>query len=314
MFAARGLLLSLAVFTLVYAVASAMVACCWKFAARRWRSLNAASQSDRLIVLRMLPLAAAALVTALFTVPSFVMFEPRGGDEEIGAISFVLGFCGLALLAAGLWRAVAALLKATQAMAVCMRDARVDGSGEVPVLRIAGVKPTLMAAGIARPKVLLSETAEFLLTPRELQTALRHEVGHIRRRDNFKKLVLCAVAFPGMTKLEARWREMSEMAADDAAVASESEALDLAAALIKLSRLVAMQPPPILMTGLLHGPAACLNARVERLLGWHESPPATSGGSWWQGLAAGLAVAVGFALGYSQMLVHVHTATEWLVR
>jgi Zn-dependent protease with chaperone function len=311
-FAARGLILSLAVFTLVYACTSLMVPRVWKFAARRWRALSAASQADRFLTLRMLPLLAAALVTFYFTVPSFLLFEPRGADEDMSVILLLLGAGGLFFLAAGIWRAAVALARTSEAMALCTREARVDGSGEVPVVRIAGVKPAVMAAGIAHPKVLLSEAAEFLLTPRELQTALRHELGHIRRHDNVKKLALCAVAFPGMAALEAAWSETSEMAADDAAVGSEVEALDLAAALIKLSQLVPTQPAP-LMTGLLHGPAKSLNARVARLLAWQERPKAQPGRAW-RGMAASLAVLAGFAVVYSHLLLHVHAATEWLVR
>jgi len=313
MFAARGVMLSLAVFTLVYALASALVALAWRLAAQSWRARNAASQADRFLVVRMLPVLAAMLVTLLFIVPSFVRFEPRGGEEDFGLIPLALAAVGLAFLLAGIGRASAALARTNQAMAACTREARVDGSGEVPVVRIAGVKPALMAAGIAHPKVLLSETAEFLLTPRELQTALRHELGHIRRRDNIKKLVLCAVAFPGMAELEAAWSEASEMAADDAAVASEAEALDLAAALIKLSRVNLMEPAP-LMTGLLHGPAKCLNARVARLLAWSTRPETMPHRAWWPGMAASLAVLAGLAVVHSHLLLQVHTATEWLVR
>jgi len=313
MFAARGLMLSIAVFTLVYASASVLVALLWKFAAKYWRALSAASQADRFLTLRMLPVLAASVVTVIFTVPSFVMFEPRGGDEEIGIIPVLLAACGLALLAVGVWRAAAAVARTSEAMAACTREARVDGSGEIPVVRIAGVKPAVMAAGIAHPRVLLSETAEFLLTPRELQTALRHELGHIRRHDNVKKLALCAVAFPGMAQLEAAWSETSEMAADDAAVASEVEALDLAAALIKLSQLSTLEPAA-LMTGLLHGPAKCLNARVARLLAWRERPQTQLRRQWWQGVLASFAVLACFAVVYSHLLLHIHTATEWLVR
>jgi Zn-dependent protease with chaperone function len=67
-----------------------------------------------------------------------------------------------------------------------------------------------------------------------LQTALNHEVAHVSRRDNLKKLLLRFVAFPGMSGLETAWLEATEMAADDAAVSTAGDALDLAAALIKL--------------------------------------------------------------------------------
>ena len=126
--------------------------------------------------------------------------------------------------------------------------------------------PALSAAGILRPKILLSGSAEFLLNGNELRTALNHELAHIRRRDNFKKMLLRFVAFPGMRGLEAVWLEASEMAADDAAVSSTADALDLAAALLKLSRLKADEPSPDLTAALVHGHAAIINARVERLI------------------------------------------------
>lgn len=172
----------------------------------------------------------------------------------------------------------------------------------------------MIAAGIARPRVLLSGAAEAALTANELQMALNHEVAHVLRRDNFKKLLLRFLAFPGMSCLEATWLEATEMAADDAAVSTAGQALDLAAALIKLSQLPA-EPPVDLTAALLHSAASTVNARVERLVAWSESrrvpPPKYSP---WYGATAALATITMFAVTYTQLLVHVHTATEWLVR
>ena len=173
----------------------------------------------------------------------------------------------------------------------------------------------MTAAGIVRPKVLLSGAAESMLTAKELQTALNHEIAHVRRRDNLKKLLLCFVAFPGMSGLEAAWLEATEMAADDVAVSNAAEALDLAAALIKLSRLGPVEPVADLTTALVHSPASVMNARIERLIAWSDDRLASPQRfSPWYGLGAGLATVVVFAATYSQLLVHVHTATEWLVR
>ncbi len=157
-----------------------------------------------------------------------------------------------------------------------------------------------------------------MLTASELQTALQHEVAHVRRRDNLKKLLLRFVAFPGMAALEAAWLEATEMAADDAAVSNAAEALDLAAALLKLSRLnpSGSVDPAIAMTAaLVNSPAAVMNARVQRLLAWSDDRRASSKNvSPLFGLAAALATAALFVVSYSQLLVHLHTATEWLVR
>jgi Zn-dependent protease with chaperone function len=148
-----------------------------------------------------------------------------------------------------------------------------------------------------------------------LQSALNHEVAHVCHRDNLKKLLLRFVAFPGMAGLEAAWLESTEMAADDAAVANAGEALDLAAALIKLSRLAPSEPPADLTAALVHSLPCVMNARVERLIAWSDERfVSTRRFSPWYGLGAAAATAALFAVTYSQLLVRVHTATEWLVR
>jgi beta-lactamase regulating signal transducer with metallopeptidase domain len=190
-----------------------------------------------------------------------------------------------------------------------------DSKNPLSVLRISAAAPPLTAAGILRPSVWLSRAAHFVLTERELQSALRHEVVHVRRRDNLRKLVLHLVAFPGTAELDSAWREATEMAADDAAVSSASEALDLAAAVIKLSRLAPLEAPAELTTALVHSPAESVNARVERLIAWTERRPSPANGySLRYALCAAGAVVVTVAVTYSQLLVRLHAATEWLVR
>ena len=58
-----------------------------------------------------------------------------------------------------------------------------------------------------------------------------------------------------------------------------------------------------------------MNARVERLIAWCEERrvPAQTRSAWY-GVGAALATVAVFAVTYSQLLVRVHTATEWLVR
>jgi beta-lactamase regulating signal transducer with metallopeptidase domain len=148
-----------------------------------------------------------------------------------------------------------------------------------------------------------------------LLSALRHEVVHVRRRDNLRKLILRFTAFPGMAEMESAWREATEMAADDAAVSSASEALDLAAAVIKLSRLAPLEAPAELTTALVHSPAESVNARVERLIAWTEPRPSPAKRySRGYALCAAVAVIATLAVTYGELLVRVHAATEWLVR
>jgi Zn-dependent protease with chaperone function len=316
MFAVRGIVVSFSVFVLVYCALS-LAACCF------WQRLRVYSQrhsarhcADLLFALRVFPLVAAAAVTLAFTIPSFLLLEPRAIEEPMGSTPLVLGVCGLVLAMFGAVNATLAVRRASRTIAGWVGRAKVvDAKASIPVLRIAPVVPALTTAGILRPRVLLSGAAEFVLNENELQTALRHEVAHVQRWDNLKKVVLRLVAFPEMQGLETAWLESTEMAADDAAVSSVVEALDLAAALIKLSRLGPAEPPAELTTALVHSPLSSMNARIERLIAWTDErrvptqkyPP-------WYGLGVTLAVFAGFAVSYSELLVRVHTATEWLVR
>ncbi len=333
MFALRGIAVSLSVFVIVYAVLSLAVGAGsrWLIDRLRAQRLPVRRLADLLFALRMFPLATAVVITAGLTVPSFLLLEPRAIDEPLGAIPLVLGICGAVVAIFGVANVALALRRVSRSIAKWTIAAQpVAACAPVPVLRISPVVealafpspafPAMTAAGILRPKVLLSRAAESMLTASELQTALQHEVAHVRRRDNLKKLLLRFVNFPGMAALESAWLEATEMAADDAAVANAADALDLAAALIKLSRLApadlnSVDPTIALTAALVLSPAAVMNARIQHLIAWSDDRRASpTNFSPLYGLAAAAATAAIFVVTYSQLLVHLHTATEWLVR
>jgi beta-lactamase regulating signal transducer with metallopeptidase domain len=319
MFAVRGIAVSFSVFVILYGALSVVVCGVWR---RVWLSGQQYSPrrcADLLFALRMVPFVVAAGVTLALAVPSFLLLEPRAVEESMGVVPVVLGTCGMAVLLVGTWKAAAALVQASRTVARWSNEACVSLSSPIAgdsvlVRRISATAPPLTAAGILRPSVWLSRAAEFVLTERELESALRHEVAHVRRRDNLRKLILRLVAFPGMADLEGAWREATEMAADDAAVSSASEALDLAAAVIKLSRLVPLEPAVGLTTALVHSPVESVNARVERLIAWTEQRQGPQGYSLAYALCAAAAVMATLVVSYSGLLVRVHAATEWLVR
>lgn len=319
MFALRGMAVSFSIFVLLYSMLSLVVCAVWRWIFLYGQRYSARRVADLLFALRSIPLVVAGGITLALAVPSFLLLEPRAVNEALGAVPVALGLCGLAVLLAGTWKAARALTEASRTVARWSREANVIGStasdfgGALSVQRISRVAPPLTVAGIFRPSVWLSQAAEFLLSERELQCALRHEVAHVRRRDNLRKLILRLVAFPGMAELENAWREATEMAADDAAVSSASEALDLAAAVIKLSRLASAEAPAALTTALVHSSVSALNARVERLIAWTE-PQQDARHSFRYLLFTASAVVLTLAVTYSELLVRVHTATEWLVR
>jgi len=321
MFALRGIAVSFSIFVLLYSLLSLAVCALWRKLFSYSQRYSAKRLADVLFTVRLVPFVVAAGITLALAVPSFLLLEPRAVNEAVGDLPVVLGLSGLSVMAAGVWKAATALLQASRTVEGWSREAsRIDScpadfGGAVSVQRISRVAPSLTVAGIFRPSVWLSQAAEFVLSERELQSALRHEIAHVRRWDNLRKLILRVVAFPGMAGMEKAWREATEMAADDGAVSSASEALDLAAAVIKLSRLAPLQASAELTTALVHSRAESVNARVRRLLTWTERAPSVAAGpSLRYALCVAAAVVVTLAVTYSELLVRVHTATEWLMR
>jgi Zn-dependent protease with chaperone function len=310
MFVLRGIAVSLTFFVLLYCVLSLAVAGLWRFAGRL-RGNSAQRQADLLFSLRIFPLLASALVTLFFAVPSFVIFEPRSIDEDI-AVPLVLGLGCLLLFALGSFRVVAAQRKTARVVAGWLKGAAaLDAGVKTPTFRADHGTAPLALVGVCSPKVVVAGATVALLSTDELRVAVRHEIAHLRSRDNLKKLVFHCSPFPGMASLESAWQEAAELAADDGAVASLYDALDLAAALIKLSRLLPIGSTPDFTMALVNG-AGSVRGRVERLLIWKLSPPIQS--RFRYAIPSAFA-ALGCAIAaYGPALVETHRITEWLVR
>lgn len=314
MFALRGVVISFSVFVVVYCAMSLAVLCSWRRLYRLMRDVPVQRLADVLFAVRVLPLLLAGLITAAFAIPSFLLLEPRSIVEPMGGAPLALAFLGVVLAICGFANAVFGLIKASRTVSTWSRSAQqIASTLQFPLLRIFRISPALTAAGILRPRILLSGSAEFLLNGNELRTALNHEIAHIRRLDNLKKLLLRFLAFPGMHGLEATWLEVSEMAADDAAVSSTVDALDLAAALLKISTLKVEEPSPDLTAALIDGRAAMINARVERLILWSEASRGPQAFSATKALGLACVTIAVFAITYGSLLADVHRATEWLV-
>jgi Zn-dependent protease with chaperone function len=315
MFALRCVDVSLAFFVALYCLLSCLVTRSWKPVAGGMRRFSPRFAANMLFGLRIAPFFLAASVTAIFVLPSFVLLEPRTISEHLGETPLALSACCLAFLIVGIHSAVKAQSITQQAVALWLREATpIEPSDTVPVYRIRPAVPALTVAGVCLPKVLVSDAAAAMLTSQEMKTALRHEMAHVRHWDNLKKLIFRFTVFPGMTGLELAWSEYGEMAADDAAVTNAEDALDLASALIKLSRLVPSFPEAMLATALVQGSRASINARVERLVAWQE-PEASAGPTLpWFVVPTGVGACIALIASYSSVLMDMHKLTDWLVR
>ncbi len=327
MFALRGIAVSLTFFVLLYCVLSALVAVAW----RALKVLHATERNiaGLLFALRILPLAASVVITFAFVVPSFQLLEPRSLDidEGMGAIPLALGICALVLIASGCVRVIAAQTKTAHLVRRWLNGSHpldVDAISQMGlrcdarILALAAAfrpkdeAPPLLLVGVGKPRVLVSESAVALLSQDELRIALKHEFAHMKSRDNLKKLICRFCSFPGMAKLESAWAQAAELAADDAAVANLEDAVDLAAALVKLSRLLPVEAAPVCSVGFVSG---SISARVARLLAWHEGSKAQlrENRPWY--LIPAILLSLSFiCVTYGPALALTHEVTEWLVR
>ena len=308
LFAVRSLVVGLGFFGVAYCLLSLLMVCAWH--GMRLLSCDSGIKSARLLfALRIFPLIGSAFVTVAFALPAFYRLE-GGMDEDMGTLLFGVGTA--LLLAAGLVRVLAAQSRASRLVAAWLREAGALDMGAVPAtLQVKQGGPPLLLYGISTPKVLVSENAVALLSPDELRVAVEHEMGHLRSRDNLKKLIMHGAPFPGMGSLERAWQEAAEFAADEAAVSNSMDAVDLASALIKLCHLVPVQESPAFTTGLVDM-AALVNVRVRRLLDWEKkrSKEFQSGWFFWFAIVAALPYTVAH---YGQALLVTHRLTEWLI-
>jgi Zn-dependent protease with chaperone function len=314
MFTARCIGVSLAVFVLTYVVMSMLIAVSWRIVFQLLRPSTPRRRADLLCLLRILPLAVSLAITLGFALPSFLLLEPRSTNESVGIAPLVLAISFFGFAALGLYRTAQAQRATSQVMEQWLRDAtRLDMDDSVPVYQSRS-STSLTVVGVCAPKIIVSVGAVSVLTARELRTALRHELAHVDCYDNLKKLIFRLTTFPAIRDLEATWSEQTELAADDAAVSGVDEALDLASALIKISRLRPVMSQAEFTIALLQDSTA-LSTRVERLFAWNgQKSTGPSATSCWIVLVSFGAAALGLVTTYSSLLSGMHELTEWLVR
>ena len=305
-YALRGTVLSLSAFCVLYVASSLSVAAVWNLALRRRARLNPAA----LFALRMLPLLAAVAAVAAMIVPSFLLWEPARSAERIGLAGTTFAAAAMGIIGFGVvstivsWRRTSSFLSACRA-----RSQRYVASSALLQIDVAG--PLLCVAGIRRPQLLISHAASELLNESELRVAIRHELAHVRSRDNWKKLALRFCRFPLLSGLERRWLQAAELAADDAAASDQQSALELASALLKMARSQSHVAIPAFAMSLAPERDAALRARVERLLSWQPQAPERSR---WRSFLPAYVAALPLVVACTPALHYIHEFTELLVR
>jgi hypothetical protein len=229
----------LATFGAAALLLSALVATAWRAGLRRVRT----SAAD-LLTLRLLPVTGALLFALTVVLPAFLSREPHRDREAAGPLLLMLAAFALVTLGHGLWRgwrtwaATRSLVQACGATDRCV----VENGSTVHIVDTA--EPIIGVIGAWRPRVITAERVVSACSPDEFRQVVAHEAAHVSSRDNLKLLMLLAcpdaLAWTGLgPALTQCWRNEAEFAADQRATGDDPQRrLDLAAALIKVSRLV----------------------------------------------------------------------------
>ena len=230
-----------------------------------------------LFLFRMFPFALTLFVVLGFCIPSYLWLEPLASGEKVGFACLSAAAMGLIVWMLSVFRVGFSLLRTSRYMSSCQRNGQeVTVEGEAsPVLVLKRDAPVMAVAGLVRPRLIVSRGVLHKLTPEQREAAFRHEQAHQASRDNLKRF-LCLLApdalpfISGFKKIERQWARYTEWAADDHAVAGDSQrALSLAAALVSVAKMGVDHQPAYLLSS-LYSPLVAededLAVRVDRLL------------------------------------------------
>ncbi|MGI9020891.1 MAG: M56 family metallopeptidase [Solirubrobacterales bacterium] len=139
-----------------------------------------------------------------------------------------------------------------------VEQAAIDG---VAVTMIESDRPQAFCAGLLRPQVYVSTASLTLLTPIELSAVVAHEAHHRAIRDPLRILAARVLAdafffLPALRRLSERYRQLAELAADEAAAEARGPSA-LASALLRFGERGGAAAPVV----------GIAPERVERLLG-----------------------------------------------
>ena len=247
-----------------------------------WRVYPRASGSGEVLIpgraalfMRLLPSVAAITFVAAVFVPAFVLHEPARGPETAGWVVCAAAAAACVLALSAVARGVAAVRRTRTLLDGWMSHAapiQLDHacSGAVAAYMIEDPFPVFALVGVRAPRLLIARQVLEALTPGEVRAAVAHELAHARAWDNAKRLLICWT--PGLLawsaagrQLESRWAAGAECAADHSAADSPTRRLDLAGALVKVSRLAIAPVPVVRLFSTLHGHGEVAD-RVSQLL------------------------------------------------
>ena len=277
MYELLGISLGLAALLTVNAAASLAGAGLWRLMKSPLQRCSARTRAEFLFAFRVAPFLLSTIFVAGFLVPAYLLHEPYATKEVVsGKLATLALISAIGVLLAvsrdvRSWLATHRLLKAWLNAA----DAITLAGVSIPTFKLTHEFPVLAVVGTFRPRLFVAEQVLTTLTPDELHSVIAHEAGHLSARDNLKRSLLRAcgdalLMIPCGRSIDRAWADTSESAADEyAAQTSSAAAVNLAAALVKVARMVpkgsrAAVPVAAFLVG--NEEDRGIKARVRRLL------------------------------------------------
>jgi Zn-dependent protease with chaperone function len=207
---------------------------------------TARTRAEILFTLRIAPPAIAAVALGAFLIPSYLIYEPYVTKESVTFKLAILALMSATGVALAVWRGLRSWLATRSLLKQWLADATPFEIEAIPIptFHLSHSFPIIAVVGSFRPKLFIADHVLHSLNEEELAAAIAHECGHLSAVDNLKRSLLRAsrsalLMIPCGRSLDRAWAEASESAADEfAAQESANVAVNLAAALVRIARLI----------------------------------------------------------------------------
>lgn len=252
-----GFFIALAALLTFNSLASLTAALLWRMLGKQVQRFSASSCADTIFWLRLFPIVIGVVCVTFLLAPAYLTHEPRTDHEDVSLKLSIVAAASAVGLGLALFRAIAAWRATSRLASDWLSKAEPIDLPQVgiPAFRMDHQFPVIAIVGVLRPRLFIANKVLSSLTRPELLAAIEHETGHVVARDNLKRGLIRAcrdvlVMIPCGRYLDRAWLEASEAAADEFAAGRGSKvALDLAAALVKIARLIPVGVKPVIPSG-----------------------------------------------------------------
>ncbi len=276
-----GISLLLAFLFALNILLSAAAAVLWRVIENFVQNWSARNRVRVIFSLRVFPTLFAFVFVFALLIPSYLLFEIHSPSENVTAKIIFPALFSIIGIGVAFYRIFGTFWRTHRLVKnwIKLSEPVQIENVSLPVYRIRHPFPVIAVVGAFRTKMFIAEQVFSSLDEKELAAAVFHECGHLTARDNFKQILLriCRdlLVFPFGKTLDRAWAENAEAAADEyaAQTGGNPAALNLAAALVKIARIVPENATPAMPLGafLIEKQNADVTWRVRRLIKLAES-------------------------------------------